>query len=417
MSSDSFETNPSKVENLSLDSTLSMIEPVGKSWSETPAFCDPRYRENYSQEITLEQICFVKALKDSSCIRQSPDGRLYLPTLATVTNGDETRITNHTSINHLVNDNPGGYWGTSEVIVIMPGKNAFELNGVPENITHFDTFWSGDIQIPEGSVIIWRGKKPENYIEHNGYINIELNLGEENEEIKERIVRLEKSVREPNITSEEQNKCQYIRNELIKYTHDQLDEIIRKVVEKMGYTYLPKENGRYSHHRNLDDQLVELGKKYGIRTFVPHSDTYSGLMEKISFFTLGALTVISRMNKDPKPEDDLNEVLGGYASIMNGIGTVENPEPTESEILSYFENLTDGDKNVRQIFASELFYWLNNNIEKVGNTKKIREQLKLLFDMDPYLKELILQFSAKSPELNKHLNELYNSKKHPTKLP
>lgn len=417
MALDSFETNTPEVENLSLDSTLSMIEPTGIKWVEPPFPDSIRYCENPSREITLEQICFVKALKDSSCIRQSPDGRLYLPTLATVTNGEETRITNHTSINHLVNDNQGGYWGTSEVIVVMPGKNAFELNGVPENLTHYDTFWSRDVQIPDGSIIIWRNKKLENYMEHNGYINIELNLEEENEEIKERIAGLEKSIHEPNIATIEQDKCVYIRNELIKYAHDQLDKIIRKVVEKMGYTYLPYENGRYSNHNNLDHQLIELGEKYGIRTFVPHSDTYSGLMEKISFFTLGALTIISRMNKDPKPEDDLNEVFGSYASIMNDIGTVENPEPTESEILSYFENLSDGDKNVRQIFASELLYWLKNNIEKVGNDKKIRKHLKLLFDMDPYLKELILQFSAKSPELNKHLNELYNSKKHSTKLP
>ena len=416
MSSDSFETNTPEVENLSLDSTLSMIEPIGKRWLEKSMFPDSMYGD-YSPEITLEQICLVKALNDSRCIRQSPDGRLYLPTLANVTKGNETRITNHTSINHLVNDNPGGYWGTSEVIVIMPGKNAFELNGVPENITHFDTFWSGDTQIPEGSVIIWRGKKPEDYMEHDGYINIELNLGEENEEIKERIAGLERLIHEPNISSKDLNTNMFILHELKKYAHDQLDNIVKSVVEKMGYTYLPYENGRYSHHNNLESQLIDLGEKYGIRTFVPHSDTYSGLMETVGFFDLGALTVISRMNKNPTPEDDLGEVLASYSIIARDMAcTGKNPKPTKSEISTYFENLLDGDKNIRQIFASELFYWLNNNIEKAGNNKKIREQLKLLFDMDPYLEELILQFSTKSPELNKHLNNLNNSKKHPTKL-
>jgi len=353
------------------------------------------------KKITLDQICFVKALPNPSSIEQQTNGYLYLQTLATVTNGEQTRITNHTSINHLVMDNLGGNWGTSEVVVIMPGKDTFELNGVPENLTHYDTFWSGDIKIPSGSVIIWVSSMPEKYIGCKGYINIGLGLEEETKELKERIAALEKRIKSfPGV--DELDKCMYIRNELIEYAHDKLDRIVKAVVEKMGYTYLPLENGRYSLHNNLDEQLIKLKEEFKIRTSVPHSDTYSGNMEMINIFLLGAMTNISNMNNNPNPEDDLDEVLHSYSYLADNVVYPHS----KSEALSYFENLSDGDKNVRQIFASELFYWLKNNIEKIGNDRKIRRQLKLLFDIDPYLEELILQFSDKNLELNKHLNKL-----------
>ena len=402
------QTNPAIKQQFLDVSLLSEVVPVGQRWSEKPAnynyFNFPTKDEvdsPHSEKITLDQICFVKALPNPSSIEQQTNGYLYLQTLATVTNGEQTRITNHTSINHLVTDNPGGNWGTSEVVVIMPGKDTFELNGVPENLTHYDTFWSGDIKIPPGSVIIWVSSMPEKYIGCKGYINIGLGLEEETKELKERIAALEKRIKSfPGVDA--LDKCMYIRNELIEYAHDKLDRIVKAVVEKMGYTYLPLENGRYSLHNNLDKQLIKLKEEYKIRTSVPHSDTYSGNMEMINIFLLGAMTNISNMNNNPNPEDDLDEVLHSYSYLANNVVYPHS----KSEALSYFENLSDGDKNVRQIFASELFYWLKNNIEKIGNDRKIRRQLKLLFDIDPYLEELILQFSDKNLELNKHLNKL-----------
>lgn len=73
--------------------------------------------------------------------RKLPDGRMAIPTTAMVSNFDIPRATIHTTLNHVVNPNSGGNWNDRPYIIIAPYKDAVALNGNPDNVSVFDTYF------------------------------------------------------------------------------------------------------------------------------------------------------------------------------------------------------------------------------------------------------------------------------------
>jgi len=124
---------------------------LGKEWKEG------------SNDISLEQIAFVRAINEIEGIDINQKGEIILPNLANRTKGKIPRLTTHTAINHLVESHTLGSWFVPEVTVIMPGQQTVEENGNPQNLRHPDSFWYGDLKVPEGSTLVWKKEVPDKF--------------------------------------------------------------------------------------------------------------------------------------------------------------------------------------------------------------------------------------------------------------
>lgn len=349
-------------------------EKTNKPWQEG----DP--------SISLDQIAFVKAIKDIRCVSVNENGEITLMNAARSTNGAIPRITNHTAINHLVNDHMVGEWSNPELIIIMPGESTVDLNGLPQNLAHVDTFWYGDIKIPIDSILLWRDTIPEGFA-NSRYKNVGLKMIND---IEDKAKSLEEIISNPS-DIQELNKAEAELNDLRKESHQKFQDIVSSHLLEMNYTPLTRENGRYSHHKNLDECVYNLRLQLGIPTGTIHANTFSGNMEILDYLTEGPLFQIININNNPETQYTIEDVLNNLEEIYR---------------LEDYKNLTQGDKNVEKIFISELYYWMTKNIEKLSDSKGLQEKFSILFNSQEDYRSLLLEYSRDNANLRNLIEQL-----------
>jgi len=118
-----------------------------------------------NQEITWDNLVFIRATNHLPKINK--DGNLILETPYSGTkekNVDEIdpRMTVSWSINHHVR--PHGDWKREKLpyIIISPAKELVENNGKPDNFADVDSYWVGDMKLPENTVILSNPKEKNN---------------------------------------------------------------------------------------------------------------------------------------------------------------------------------------------------------------------------------------------------------------
>ncbi len=352
-------------------------EKTNKPWQEG----DP--------SISLDQIAFVKAIKDIRSVTVNENGEIILMSAARSTNGEIPRITNHTAINHLVNDHMVGEWSNPELIIIMPGESTVDLNGLPQNLAHVDTFWYGDIKIPIDSILLWRDTIPEGFA-NSRYKNVGLKMIND---IEDKAKSLEEIISNPS-DIQELNKAEAELNDLRKESHQKFQDIVSSHLLEMNYTPLTRENGRYSHHKNLDECVYNLRLQLGIPTGTIHANTFSGNMESAEYFDIGPLWKMIQINNDHNSQYSIEEVLDNIDEIYNW------PDN---------KNLSVGDNDVEKILISELYFWISKNIEKIRTSKDLQERFATFFTLHKDIKELLLIFSKNNPSLSNEIGQLSRS--------
>lgn len=350
------------------DPIPSVNESIGETWVEG------------SEEISLKQIAFIRAINDLDSVIINEEKEVILPSLATRTKGGIPRLTTHTAINHLVTSHMWGDWSAPELIVIMPGVDTVQENGLPQNLRHQDSFWYKDLKVPKNSVLIWRDVIPPEF-KNSEYKNIEVKL---DKKILEKIENL-------NMESKKaKNREEIIRISDQKYSlkrdlEDYFQQIVSKQLKEMNYSHLPKENGTYSHHKNLDHSIHNLAKVLGVNTSYIHSETPSYMFEQ--------LHLLDRYYQDPKNVkpltiNDIRDDLYHY-DFMKDITT-----------------FAGGDYDMIRIFTSELSNWMSANLKSIEDDESIKDSFHIFFNNNPFVKELLREFSAKNGKLEELIDSL-----------
>jgi hypothetical protein len=337
--------------------------PIGEIW------------ENGSEEISLKQIAFVRALNDPDSIVIKEDKEIILPCLATRTHGEIPRLTTHTAINHLVASHMWGNWASPEVIVIMPGVDTVKENGNPQNLRHQDSFWYKDLKVPKSSVLIWRDTTPEEF-KDSGYENVEVRL---DETTLKRLESLNANLEQAQ-TGEEKNK---IDSQIYSLQHDlekYFQEIVYQQLKRMNYSHLPNENGMYSNHKNLDHSIHNLSEKLGIKTSYPHSETASHMFEDLNLLKKH---FINPEDIKPVTSEEIIQDLNIYNSMKD------------------YTPLLGDDYYMLKIFIAELSDWISKNSKEVESNESIRIALRDFINTNQFIADLLKDFLSKDPILEK----------------
>lgn len=334
---------------------------IGKEW------------EVGSENISLEQICFVRAVNEIEGIDINKKGEIILPNLATRTKGKIPRLTAHTAINHLVQSHHWGSWFAPEVTVIMPGEQTVKENGVPQNLRHADSFWYGDIIIPEGSMLIWKNEIPEKF-KGNRFKNVELRTPES---VLKKLTDLQEAYDKEEV-HEERVRIGNEQYALQEKLESNLQGVVGQHIEELGYTHLPGDNGVYSVHKNLDHAIHNLSEKLNITSSFIHADTASKHFEE--------LNLLAKYFTRPEQREELtSEVvrkdLWRYQSLLRDV------------------DLSEDDFNMVRIFASELLYWMKENIMEIKENRLFKEDLDIFLEENPDFKNLLTNYSTTDKEL------------------
>lgn len=213
---------------------LEKIEPIGKHLEK-----EDDGNISAGQEISFDQLVFVRA--DEYMPSIDKNGNLNVLNATDATGGEIDRMTNHFTLNHLVESNDGGNWDNRDFQFIIPGNEMIEANGDPENLYSVDSFWTKSTVLPEGSVIIV------------------------NEEKKTEIPK--------------ELNDKYIVIKRDKETNNR--ELVSAVLDKMGYTEI-RGGGSYSNSKNIDSMITHFANKENIRAEV-HRSSWSKANEESNF--------------------------------------------------------------------------------------------------------------------------------------
>ena len=63
------------------------------------------------------------------------------------------RNTVHFTVNKVVDTHFGGNWSSVPIVYAMPMRGILDQNGAPSVYCYEDTYWIGDVKIPEGSIL------------------------------------------------------------------------------------------------------------------------------------------------------------------------------------------------------------------------------------------------------------------------
>jgi len=357
-----------------------MDEITEKLSKETEQTKVGRLWEEGRSSIGWGQICFVHAIVDEKSI-EVVDNEIKLPTLSSITKGEYPRITNHWAINHLVKTNFGGSWAMSEAVVISPAEALVDKNGLPENLTAVDTFWTKDMIVPKGSTIIWIGDVPSQFNDLDGVKAI--NIPSDDEKIEKIKISQNAMDNHEAKTTEEQMK---LENDVF-WGKAELDAEVRKAVDKeitgLGYTILDKEAmGTYMHEKGLDDAIYNLSKEKGINSSNIHSVTLFGELEH-QYFWPGSLELLVQSNSLNELQKLVEENTGeenGVEFCLNSAATIFNKRDWK---------WTDSEKKVRLIFCAELYRVLKNSSELLKADEKLKSVCTTFFGECPMIKNII----------------------------
>jgi hypothetical protein len=275
-----------------------------------------------------------------------------------------------------VENNNGGSWSAPECVIISPAPSMININGLPANLFSVDTFWDGDMEVPQDSIVFWKNSIPENMAAslYNNRIITANNVKEK--ELKEIMADIENK----NWTTTEElitldNIAFQISDELAHESQRQINDEIAK----MGYTVLDLESGgHYSLHENLDNAISDLGERNSINSATTHTNTFSGVMDSEGVYD-GPLINFAKMNR-------------GEISDIEVIHQIINS--TNHNLNYYIESGLN--KNVRLILAAEIYHWITTRNHDQQYKQELSDDFKVLFDNHPELLEIINNWATKA---------------------
>lgn len=351
---------------------IEQTESVGRQWQEGEA------------SISWDQMCFVRAIVDEKSIEVA-DQKIKLPTLSSITKGGYPRFTNHWSINHLVKTNFGGSWAMSKMVVISPAEALVNKNGLPENLAAVDTFWTKDMIVPKGSIIICVGDIP---YQLNNLGGIKVVSMPSDDKIIEKIKMSQLAMDNHEAkTTEEQMK---LENDVF-WGKAELDAKVREVVnneiKNLGYTVLDREAmGVYMHERGLDGAIYNFSKEKGINSSRIHADTLFGELEHQYFWEgpLMALVYSNSFNELQKKVEEDTGKKDGVEFYLNKAAKIFNKDEWK---------WIDAEKRERLVFCAELYRILKNSAKSLKTDKKLRSTCDSFFKECSEIKDIIKSWS------------------------
>jgi hypothetical protein len=300
------------------------IQNTGEKWEEG------------SPQIELSQICFVRALKDTSQIKITDVGsgdEAYLPNLNELTKGEYDRSTVHWSINHKVSSHLYGSWFDSKVVVIAPAEGMIKRNDIPENLNAVDTFWAKGLFLPQESKILLIGKNKK--FNDKSIKGVQIVKSQITEGELANLKALEKTTNNDPINFQKEDDYFSAGKEI----DNKICSEVNKLIDEMGYTVLDQDHGTYMGEENLDEDISLLSDKYGIKHSTLHTYTLfgnfedhlgNGLLETVSQFTF--------------PEDSSSDETD-FSNLIDGV----------TSIFDDFKIETKGEKEQILRFTAELY--------------------------------------------------------------
>jgi len=357
-----------------LPKNIEQIESVGKPWKEG------------GENISWDQICFVRALNDERSIQVS-EGEIVLPTISTLTKGDIPRYTNHWAVNHLVESHGFGSWATCKVVVITPARPLISENGLPENLWVTDTFWTKDMKVPKGSTVVWMGNQPKEFENTNGINQLSVTI--DNQKIAE-VEALQKELDSGKTGSTEQEMDLENRLIALKKTFEvNARTIINREISKIGYSVFDQEaQGIYSHEKGLDDAIVGLARQENIGSTRIHAHTLYGLLESEGYWP-GPLDFLERSQTIDELEKIVEEETGkddGFQYCLEEASRKINDEEWK---------WTESEKKERLIFSTELYKVLKNSLKELEKDEELRYTCAIFLEDCPEVRDIIKSWSEK----------------------
>lgn len=285
---------------------------IGKEWIEG------------SPEIELNQMCFVRALKDTSQIKilgPELEKEVYLPHLNELTAGEYDRSTIHWAINHKVGNHLYGSWFNSRVVVLAPTEGLVERNGLPESLNAVDTFWSKGMFLPQGSKILLIGESVK--LDSQNLNDIQIIKSKVTDDELQRLKDLEKASVDDYTNFSKNTEYQSFGKKIDKT----VTEEVNKLIGEMGYTVLDGDHSTYMSNENLDSAISYLAAKEGIKQSGIHAYTLFGEMEDY-LGDKGLLDTISTYSFEKKSP---SEKKTDFSILIKDLTVVFNRYPIESK--------------------------------------------------------------------------------------
>ncbi|MBN1168642.1 hypothetical protein JXA63_02010 [Candidatus Woesebacteria bacterium] len=343
---------------------------------ESPEQLDTTWHEG--EPLDWDNICFVRALVNPKNQLINKNRKLVSQTAIDSSKGEIPRITQHWTINHFVTQHYSNSWVESGAVLLCPGKNLVESNGKPESLYAVDTFWSHDMEIPEGSMIIWLSEKPQDIEIPKGVKSVDIRLPKKT---YEELNKAQKKLEERDFSSTEE--LYRLESDKFRLKEDLQAEISKHVenhLKRMGYPAFWGNNGQYMVQGGVDEAVAKLRKREDIKYTGKHVNTLFGYLELGDGWFLAPL-----MELGTQSDEDLlktnEEGMTRFEEIINYV----------SAHTRYFHEpytkfpYSKGEIKQFNVFSAELYNRLIN-LEGVMDSEIVRESLKNICDNNTVIK-------------------------------
>ncbi len=309
-----------------------------------------------NEPIKWSELSFVRAVVDLDKQMKIVDGKLLSTSVLNSSKGEIPRLTVHWALNHLVANHLYGDWSEADLIIISPGDKIVSENGVPDNLNAVDTFWSNDVLIPEGSVLLWfDSKPPAEFFELKGIENVLINTPSE---IREPYIRSKLNYekikndfdnKKNGVNIDDLFKAEDKYRSWLSEIYDIKDGVVNKELRKMGYEIFLGDHGTYMDGP-MSEPIYKLAEAEKIHSTI-HAYTFFGNLEEPT------LSMASESDKELfKKEEDGSLVIDKI---------IRRTKYKIKQHIEFNKVFTQDEQTQLLIFATELYNRVRNNEQRL----------------------------------------------------
>ncbi len=341
---------------------IQQISSTGREWFEG------------SPNIELDQICFVRAIKDLNqmTIRElNGKNKILLTNVEDSSRGKFDVSTVHWSVNHKVNSHSSGEWFGPKMVVVAPAKSLIKENGNPENLHATDTFWSKEMCLPTGTRILSVG---DNELVTKKIDGVKIIKSEVTSEELEKLKLLEKAfLAEVTNFQKESGFRSYG-----KRIEERINNEVNKIISDMGYSILDDSYATYMGNDNLDSAIADLANRLKVKNNTSHENTIYGQYSML-VGEKGFLDIIKNFKFEPVSEFDKET---DFSELIDSINWIFSGQEIE----------TKGQEDIQLRFSAQL-YDAMVKYPKITNELVNMSALRKLFISQPFVLENIEKWS------------------------
>jgi len=235
-----------------------------------------------------------------------------------------------------------------------------------------DTFWSKEMVLPEGTIILSIG---ENNLNDKIVDGIQIIKSKTTKEELEKLKELEKDYLSDITNYQKESNYRSFGKEIDKKVTDEVD----KVITDMNYSVLDNDHTTYMGNNNLDSAISDLSKRLGIKNSTLHENTiYAQMSDLIG--EKGLLDAITDFQFKPTSEFAKET---DFSSLIDSI----------NQVFANQEIETKGQEDVLLRFSAQLY----NAIIKypqITDESINCDSLKIFFTSQPFILKNIERWSA-----------------------